>query len=78
MWFHLRCLPTLLRDGLAKSSRAALSLMKRMCHATFEWAPLLLKLFMVLAGIAALLIFYTGIFLFPLLACVWIWQQITN
>jgi hypothetical protein len=49
---------------------------KRMCRATLGWSPLLLKLFMVLVVIAAFLSFYAGALLFPLLACVWLWQRI--
>ena len=75
MWYHLQCLRTLLRDGLEKSSRAVTSFVKETYRATFEWVlPLIVE---VVALVALLTVTAATIFL-PLLACVWLWQQITN
>jgi len=65
----------LLLDGLRKFSSAARSFAKRAFLVTFEGViPLLGEMI----AVAALLMSLAAITILPILACVWLWQQITN
>lgn len=72
MWYHLKCLPTLLLDGAKRYSAAAISCVKRAYAATSEFLVLLLFVL----GILIALMWWASIFLLPLLGAYTLWRNV--